>query len=320
MTPSARRPTRQLALCAMWLCALGSGTALAGEQQSTPPAQDKALYADCFAAGPDAPAPMLTCRTWRAFHRAISLGGASPEAALQAHFDGMAKGGNCAREGDQGTLKIGEDAYPSQAVNCSSAQTPRMPSRVVWSTRTADEIAISMCSYSVRDAGGAARCDQVLADLVQHGMPQGIPTALPESTPHIIGRPVTVPEGCQAQTQPQKSTLLCKASGTLLEWVQIREQATPDHLSAARAGFKKMLEATRPGAQWTEASTECTIEGVSSTCWRHTQPLEGQEDHRIAVLGYGEFRGIGLLVTCLYRGPSAADFPAVCQTVLKSAP
>jgi hypothetical protein len=320
MAPTDRTLTRQLALCAMWLCTLGSGTALAGEQESAPPARDIALYAGCFASAPDAPAPMLKCRTWTAFNQTMSLGGESPEVVLEAHFAGLAKGGNCVREGDQGIFKIGEEAYPSHAVNCSSAQTPRMPSRVVWSTRSADKIAISMCSYSVRDAGGAARCDQVLADLVQHGMPPGIPTFLPESIPHIIGRPVTVPDGCQVQTQPHKSTLLCKDSGTLLEWVQIRDQATPELLSAARANFKKMLEATRPGAQWTEASTPCAIEGVSSTCWRFTQPLEGKEDHRIAVFGYGEFQGIGLLVTCLYQGPSAADFSAVCQKVLKSAP
>jgi len=300
-------------------CGKGKQPATSGsiEPAATAPAvqRDSSLYAECVRQPIVHPnTTLLSCRNWLLGHSTVSLGGESGQVVASVYIEGVSRSASCTKTGQATEKQIDSVSYWSQSLRCGQTEAASSTVEVVWLYE--DPMQIFSCNGSSRDTESEARCERVIKDLLRHGAPQDIPAAPSPQTPLLVGRPVAVPDGCEVTVAKFASGVYCPAEKSMVEWIQISEASTPEFLNQAAEQFKNKLETTRPSPAWSQAEMSCTVEGAQGRCWRHTQPVEGEDSFRVAVLAFGEFRGIGILVKCLYRGAENAGFPPLCQDIL----
>jgi hypothetical protein len=162
----------------------------------------------------------------------------------------------------------------------------------------------------VRGADGG-RCAALL-DLVASLPWRAGPEAAGQLPPELAGRPVIVPAGCEASTDPLGGDVSCSATdGWRWRRVGLRKEIAPsdlDYAESAEEAARRAPPATEPVPPAPQDGQPCLVDGVETRC----AVTEAWGGTMVTISTVATVRGQPLELACSFMG-SPEVVPAVCE-------
>lgn len=301
--PRVHRPARALALAA---------AALAGCAHLAPPAAPQPQAVEAALAG--CQVGQVDRTTWR-----VQCGGL----VAQVH--------DPYGEPEAELLALGEARVALVGGGVARAEPARLP--VAGAARAARRVALASRAGKARAAGLAVAVPfgegrTRLAWCVAAGAGQGRCTAMVDLLgalpwraglapagvlpPELAGRPVLVPEGCEALADPLGGDLSCSTTdGWRWRRVGLRKDVAPSDLEYAESAEEAARQAgpaTEPVPEPPADGQPCAVDGVATRC----AVREAWGGTMVTISTVATVRGQPLEVSCSYMG-APDDPPAVCD-------
>ncbi len=320
MTPSVTRPAAALATLV-----LGASCAARGPAEPEPlahplvevlpsPGERLEAYAHCHTSPLEGGAN-LGCRTWGISR--IDFPTRDPglrDEYLAGLLEGA--GAGAALTGAGPPLDVAGARVPTESFSLSIDGIPASVGWVAFASAPPSGSAVVACFTSVRDPEGPALCEEVMVDLLRYGLPADLPPPPDGGVPTVIGREVFVPEGALVRAEPMRGAITLPEKGVgAVDWIQLAENPTPEDRLGLGELFLGNFTQVFDEAPWSHHDVPCRVEEGPGSCWLYQQET-GEPPIRTVVVAYGEYRGIGLLMKCLWHDDETPELPEVCHDLM----